>query len=71
MSNNTEVTISDKIYVIKNTTPTFIMLSNQDILGRDGSTVSTIWGSWIRPPPSWATLNTDGCVNIITNAVGG
>ena len=40
-------------------------------MGRYSSTVSTIWVGWIPPPPSWAMLNTDGYVNIITNAASG
>ena len=70
--NNTEVTISDKIFVIKNYySDIHSLLSNQDIMDRDSSTVLTIWVGCIPPPPSWTTLNTVGCVNIITNAASG
>ena len=73
MFNNTEVTISEKkIFVVKNYySDVHSVLSNQDIMGRYSSTVSTIWVGWIPPPPSWAMLNTDGYVNIITNAASG
>ena len=47
------------------------ILSNHDLISRRDDSVILAWVGLTTPPPIWAKLNTDGCVNPSLRTAGG